>query len=554
MSAQPDESKKHQRTKRSRLMHIPLVKNLWWWGYVQFPWLVPAPFLCPDFRDPERDRRKNKETELPPEEDIKVLAVWATEAYGPTEIEVLYAGLEALGWNKSRLSHDASGSVDWIKQQRQIGSEGILNLGIVYRARGANYIHQELFAELPPGIEYIIVEIHQVCPSLTCLQMVFVLDKARQRVYADQLQLERTTTHEPIKGRFGAYQILDPSDQKQRAIEFQRRELQSLAAQWFKRHYPGIFCATSSGNLPTAELITTSHAPLFEDHRRAPSLLDPLTHLLTSYSAHSAWKNTEHQSLMFATQDTNNEEVSHLVITLPEEGIAEDAVKLYGGRNQTAFVAFVQGHLDGILVRFSVIALLNSFRRTLMQTRDKLRVASPRKRRVLKSLDYIQNFFSASLQVPSIVGEVAGATKIPHSYRWSCDGFVEVMPFREEPPAKLYERLSAQTNSLANRLLNDDRTTRDSFKQISEVVVARESVKAQRRMELLTVVATALAALSLWIALPPFEEWRAKLPAWIKQNLETSEHPNRYSHRQCPAAPDAPDAVSTVKTFRSNVH
>ena len=506
-----------------------------------------------DYRDPDRDRRKNEETELPPEEDVKVLAVWATEAYGPAEIEILYAGLEALSWDNGRLGHDNSGSIDWIKQQRQIGSEGTFNLGIVHRAGASKHIHQELFADLPPGVEYLIVEIHQACPSLTCLQIVFVLNQDRQRVYTDQLKLERTTIHEPIGGRLGAYKILDPGHQKQRAIESQRRELQALATQWFRKYFPGVFCATPSGSLPTAELITTRHASIFEDHKGAPSLLDPLSHLLASCSAHSAWKNTEHQSLMFATQDTTNEEVSHLVITLPEEGIAEDAVKHYGGRNQPAFVAFVHGHLDGILVRFAIIALLNSFRRTLMQTRDKLRVASPRKRRVLKSLDYIQNFFSASLQVPSIVGEVAGATKSPLSYRWSCDGFVEVMPFRDEPPAQLYERLSTHTNSLANRLLNDDRTTRESFKQISEVVVARESVKAQRRMELLTVVAIAVAALSLWIALPPFEAWRAKLPAWIKQNLETPERPHQVQPPPVSSNPKSAAVSAAKEKPKSNI-
>jgi hypothetical protein len=545
MSAQQDESNKRQSTIRSRLRRIPLVKRLWWWGCIQLPWLVPTPSLHPDYRDPERDRKRNKETELPPEENVNVLAFWATEAYGPAEIEVLYAGLEALSWDKGRLGHDNSGSVDWIKQQRQIGSEGTFNLGIVHRAGATKYIHQELFAELPPGVEYLIVEIHQVCPSLTCLQIVFVLSQDRQRVYTDQLKLERTTIHEPIGGRLGAYKILDPGHQKQRAIESHRRELQVLAAQWFRRYFPGVFCSTTSGSLPTAELITTRHASLFDDPN-APSSLELLSRLLANCSPYSAWKNTKHQSFMFATHDTANGDVTHLVITLPEESIAEDAVKHYGGRDQPALVAFVQGQLDGILVRFAVIALLNSFRRTLMQTRDKLRVASPRKRRVLKSLDYIQNFFGASLQVPSIVGEVASATKKPHSYRWTCDGFVEVIPFRDEPPAKLYERLSTHTNSLANRLLNDDRATRESFKQISEVVVARESVKAQRRMEFLTVVAIAVAALSLWIALPPFEEWRAKLPAWIKQNLETPECPHQVQSPPVSSSPRSA-AVSAAK-------
>ena len=519
-----EKSNKLQSIKRGLLRSFPLVKRFWWWGHVKLPQLVPTPSLYPYHRNPERDQRKNEETKLPPDEDASVLAIWATEAYGPAEIEVLYAGLEALNWDQNRLHNDHSGSVNWIKRQRQVGTEGTFNLNIVQRIGEPKYIPHDFFAELPPGVEYLIVKIHQVCPSLTCLQVVFVLDQAQQRVYAKQLQLDRTTIHEPIKGRFNSYRIADPWHLKQRAIESQRKEFQTLATLWFQRHFPGVFCATPTASLPTAELITTRHATLFEDTKRASSSLNSWSRLVANCQPYSAWKSTEHHSFMFATQDTTNEDLPHIVITLSADDIAEDAVKHYGGREHEAFVAFVQDHLDSILVRFAVIALLNSFRRILMQTRDKLRTASPSKRSVLKSLDYIQNFFSASLQVPSIVGEIEGVTKDTRSYKWACDGFVEATPFRDESPASLYERLSAHTNSLANRLLQDDRTTRDVFKQLSEVVTARESVKAQRRIELLTVVTIAFAALSLWIALPPIKEWRAKLPEWVQQNLDSTEH------------------------------
>jgi len=492
---------------------------------VRFPQAVPAPYSHFDYRDSDRDRRKNEETKIPPDEAASVLAVWATEAYGPAEIDALYAGLEALSWDQDRLHSEGSGCVDWIKRQRQIGTSGTFNLGIVQRRGESRYIPQDYFAELPQGIEYLIVEIHQVCPSLTCVQIVFILDSSHQRAYEDQLQLDRTTTREPIKDRFGAYRIIDPWHHKQRSIESQRRVLQSLATEWFRRHFPGVFCSTASGSPPTAELIATRRASLFENPIGQQPSLHSWTGLLANLSLHGAWKSTEHQSLLFATHESANEDQSHIVITLPTEGISADAVKHYGGREQHAFIAFVQNQLDGILVRFAVVTLLNLFRRTLMQTRDKLRTASPRKRRVLQSLDYIQNFFSASLQVPSIVGDLANTTTDKHSYRWSCDGFIEAAPFRDEPPAKLYERLSAHTNTLANRMLQDDRTTRESFKQLSEVVTARESVKAQRRMELLTVAATGVAALSLWIVLPPVKEWRAKLPGLAQQPQEAAESP-----------------------------
>lgn len=523
-NSEQDESSMRKRSRRGWLRRIPIARKLWWWSHVRFPQVIPAPYTHFDYQDSDRDRRKNDETKIPPDEAASVLAVWATEAYGPAEIDALYTGLEALSWDADRFHSEGSGCVEWIKRQRQLGTSGTFNLGIIQRRGESRYIPQDYFAELPLGIEYLIVQIHQVCPSLTCVQIAFILDSSHQRAYEDQLQLDRTTTREPIKDRFGAYRIVDPWHQKQRAIESQRRVLQALTAEWFRRHFPGVFCS-SQDCPPTAELIATRRASLFGNPLGQQPSPHSWTRLVANWSRYGAWKSTEHQSLLFATHESPNEDLSHIVITLPTEGISADAVKHYGGREQYAFVAFVHDRLDGILVRFAVVALLNSFRRTLMQTRDKLRTASPRKRRVLQSLDYIQDFFSASLQVPSIVGELASTTKDKHAYQWSCDGFAEAEPFRDEPPAKLYERLSAHTNALANRMLQDDRTTRDSFKQISEVVTARESVKAQRRMELLTVAATGVAALSLWIALPPVKEWRDKLPGLAQQPVEAPESP-----------------------------
>lgn len=530
--SEQDESSTRKHSKPARLRHIPIAKKLWWWSHVRFPQIVPAPNSRFDYRNPDRDRRENEKTKVPPDEAVSVLAIWATEAYGPAEIDALYTGLEALNWDQDCLHSEGAGCVDWIKRQRQLGTSGTFNVGIVQRHGESRYIPRDYFAVLPPGIEYLIVEIHQICPSLTCVQIAFILGSTHQRVYEDQLQLDRTTTHEPIKDRFGAYRILGPRHQKQRAIESQRRVLQTLATEWFQKHFPGIFCSTPSDRPPTAELIATRRESLFEYPKGQQPSFHSWPRLLTNWSRHDAWKSTEHQSLLFATHETANEDLSHIVITLSTEGISEDAVKLYGGREQHAFIAFVQDQLDGILARFAVIALLNSFRRTLMQTRDQLRTASPRKRRVLRSLDYIQDFFSMSLQVPSIVGELAHTTKAKHSYRWSCDGFVEATPFRdEEPPAKLYERLSARTNALANRMLQDDRTTRESFKQISEVVTARESVKAQRRMELLAIAAIGIAALSLWITLPPMKEWRVILLGFTKQTIGAPEQPHQVPPR-----------------------
>ncbi len=497
---------------RGWLRRNRIFSRFWWWCHVRFPRLVPSLHSRRVSSYMERDIGDNEKTSIPLEEEMRVLCIWCTEVYGPSEIDTLYTGLEKLDWHRDRFHGHQSGCIDWIKRQRQFGSEGTFNLGIISRRGETRYLGMNYFADLPNGVDYLIAEVHQLCPSLTCVQIAFVLDATHQKLYAEELQIDRPTTHEPIRDRFCSYRIMDPYHHKRRAIESRRCELQTLSVQWFRKNLPGLFCSTPLvGYPPTAELITTQRASILEDSRHAGNSMKSWPRLMANSFIHNAWRSTEYSSLLFAPQDSDSEEKSHILISLRTSDLPAAAVEPFGGYQPSAYTSFIHERVNGILISFAAISLLNALRRILIQTRDQLKVASPRKRRVLESLDYIQKFFSASLQVPSIVGELAEKARNEHSYRWSCEGFIEAVAFRGEPPAKFDERIRAHTMHLATRLLNDDKTTRESLKQISEVVTARESVKAQRRMEILTVVAIAVAALSLWIALPPVDKWRSGL-------------------------------------------
>jgi len=529
--------------KANWLMRSPITRKIWWWAYVRFPRVVPDLYPHSDPRDSERDRIENEKSKVPQGEKIQVLAFWATEIYGPTEIDALYSGLEALGWDQGPRGGE-SGCVEWIKEQRKGSGDAILNLGPVQRKGETRYLPRDYFAELPQGIEYLLVQIQQVCSSLTCLLIAFVLDSTIQQSYEEQLQLDRTTRQEPIKDKIASFRLLDPWSQKQYSIQAKRQILKSLAAEWVERHFPGIFSGSLSGLLPTAELISTCHAPIIAIPGLTLPALDPLLRLLANTTHHGSWFDEDGRFIVLTSRVRDNDGSSHILINIPSEIIPEDLVKQYGGRGPGTIVAIAHERLNGVLVRFAIIAMLNYFRRVLLQKRDKLKTIYPRNKKILKSLDFIQDFFSSSVQVPSITGELEELTKSQNSYRWSCEGFVEAFPISEEPPSKLHERLCASTNALANRLLQDDRTTREAFKQISEVVTARESVKAQRRMEWLTLVAITIAVLSLWIALPPVKEWRGKLNNMVNQAVG----------KQAQGPPAQTASMPSVPTNMANKH
>ncbi|MEA3591891.1 hypothetical protein OIN95_14510, partial [Staphylococcus aureus] len=56
---------------------------------------------------------------------------------------------------------------------------------------------------------------------------------------------------------------------------------------------------------------------------------------------------------------------------------------------------------------------------------------------------------------------------------------------------------------MANRLTEEEVSIREHFEQVSAVLSVRESIKAQRRMEWLTVLALVVAFASLMVAFLP---------------------------------------------------
>ena len=60
---------------------------------------------------------------------------------------------------------------------------------------------------------------------------------------------------------------------------------------------------------------------------------------------------------------------------------------------------------------------------------------------------------------------------------------------------------------MAVEVISEERSIREHFEQLSTVLSVRESVRAQKRIEWLTVVALIVAAASFFVALPPIKDW-----------------------------------------------
>lgn len=493
-------------------MKYSLLKRLWWAAYSRHPRIVPYKGARDHGRSDEWDRKDNDETALPITEGLNVICIWASELFGPTEIESLYRGLDRLGWASGGMTRRRC--VDWIRQQRKSGGGGWLNIGIIHSTDYEGHNIDRLSADLPDGVTYLLAYIHQICPSVTCLQLAFVLDEHMHGIFAQELMTPRTSYSEPDREHLGVHRIPGPTHIKEASIAERRKELRQMATTWIRKYFPGLFIGTFEMHPPTAELTTTRNIPVLG--RLSGEAHQSWRHVISGYGHQELWKFQKQDTFLVTTPEQEDTGSSHTQISICTERLPPEALAHYGSKDHTAQIAYVHGIVDGVLARFAVLSLMLLFRASLMEMRDQLRLVALHKLRTKKLLHYVQHFYSRTVHVPSIAQEVEHSTAPPFRYKHECEGFVEAEPFPNQPAGILGDRLADHVNHLAKQLLVDDRTTRETLKQIFEVVAARENIKTQRRMEIVAGVAALLAALTLWISLPACNRW----PQWLHDYAE----------------------------------
>lgn len=158
-----------------------------------------APNLIPAYqRDAEyerrSDRKSNEESSVPEDTKLRVRALWGVEVFGPIESERLYQALSRLNWSAGGMGRKGGGALAWVQQQRSYGLGGNYNVGMVVRPdQQRKFLGVNNQAEMPDGVDHLLVRIHQICPAVTCLVVCFVLDKEAAKRYEQELNLERRT-------------------------------------------------------------------------------------------------------------------------------------------------------------------------------------------------------------------------------------------------------------------------------------------------------------------------------------------------------------------------
>lgn len=509
MSSGAGESK----TKFGKIDAKILKRDFYWHLYCRFPGV----FSSPHREDPAyweaRDLEENIATRVPLDEELSVGAVCGVEVYGPAEIDALYKGLEKLGWDKRRTTW--VGAVQWLRDQRTYGGAGgNFNVGLVTRREDKRFLLRDYFAPMPDEVDYLTAEIFQISESLTCVVISFAMREHERFWYKDVLSRNRRMIVAPDRGR-RIVRYLTAGHLKKDAVKEVRDKYRSIAADWFKQHLPGFFSSLSGGvKMPTSEIIITSKYRFFEENReigRRP--FSGWNRLIYGEYVRDVWTCTSCTGLQAAMNSFDGGGRYHSIFSLRHADLSDEDLRHLGGREFAAYLYYCEERIRPLIAYYAAFALLEEAMASIKLAREQLK-ADRGDEEPLLVLEGIRKFISAVVGVPAVARELVNIAENGESYRFHCADY-SVRPFGEKEDVSVIDWLRKITKSAANKLITEEAVCREQFEQLSSVLSTRESVKAQKRMEFLTVVALVVALASLFAALPPVEEWRLKIETII---------------------------------------
>lgn len=478
-----------------------LAHTIRWRAYWLLPNALPVPYRQDKSHRIQRDRESNEQSRVPVDEELRIQVIWGAELYGPSEADALYEGLERLKW---AAGSDAEGANGWVKHQRTYGrGSAWYNVGLAAERKDrSRFIMLENFASLPDNVDYIIVRLYQLTPSLTCIVIGFVLKESTSYCYEEELRRDRSSIKER-HWRGWAVSTIEPDHLKQRSIDNIRTKLRGITMRWFRQNLPGYFSGLADDRMPTAELITSKSQQLMPCITEARQGYGWWSQVI-EFSPLDVWTSADCPELRFSTLRKRGDQGSlHILATLRTASIPDDKLKMFGGHGRSAYASYCNEILDGLLSNYAAISYLQEVSKDIKSSRSELRMSEMKRANGMRVLQRVQSFFDRSLSTPAVARELRDLSSNLSHHLHTCPKFTSPQWPDTLKKFEIAKTLCKHTNYLATQVISDEHSTREHFDQLSNILNIRESIRAQRRVEWISIAAFLVAAGSLLIALFP---------------------------------------------------
>lgn len=224
------------------------------------------------------------------------LGFWSTtvaEAYAPSTLPSLIAGLRSLGWLvDDRGARSERETLDWIHAARsRPGTHTSLNLGHFKGRPVADPESGAVPYSLPPGIEAIDASLIQFIPSVTVLVIHFLRNQDFARSIEAPFQRQYATVGRRSEARRWV-RVLRPSEQRAEDLQNIRQEARNACYDFIRTNLPGVFASVEGTDFPSCDFITTEVGKPFTG-RASPAGADdsqPYLQLLGLTADWDAWR------------------------------------------------------------------------------------------------------------------------------------------------------------------------------------------------------------------------------------------------------------------------
>lgn len=507
-SDQPPEA-----SKKSRIAEW--VAGLRWKAHWMAPNLIPHPHRGDRAYEETHDREVNEKSRVPTEHQLRCGMVWGVELYGPSEIESLYQGMTKLDWARIGSHRVDDRAANRIREMRSESGGAWMNLDPVFPAGTKTpSLLSRNFAPLPNGVESLLVRVFQITPSLTAVLIGFRLNDSLANCYENEINSDRKTfrrrSHRPH-----AIERVGPWNQKHEAVASVRSELRRMVGDWFSHYLPGYFCDLKRpSEFPAMELLIAQTSILEDTKESSHRGWMEWRRLLANSAPHELWSDEETPGLQLAYERHHDQQKGlHIIAALDTKTFPEEKTKHVGGSQQSSYTWLCHEFLDGILLHSATIEYLKEHMRDLNRTRERMKKARSGRKNASRTLDEIGRFFDRILGFPAIARELAKHSENVDWYRHDCNTFT-APGWSGGERSKLHEAICRQVRFLSSQLTEEEASLRGHFEQLTTILSVRESMKAQRRMELMTVFAIFVAIGSLIVALPRLDETTKRVEAF----------------------------------------
>lgn len=443
---------------------------------------------------PEYGLRKPEETIPQAGEQVTVHAVWAVEIYTPLHAIKLFERLEQLGFGRD--DPWGRGGIRTRLERVRGGPRGgsWLNLEHVFPPGGSRgFMFEHVEVPLPNGVRVARPSLHALTPSVTALVVQFVLDDDAATAFH---RLSCETDFEP-KTRIhdSGVSFMPPDQVKETALRDLRADLRARGTRWIAQQIPGVFASGLGGSaMPSAELLTTEVAMPFS---RGEGPIDYSAFAGLGYDPFH-WVSDElgHWRLAFDRDDA----FITVAARRPDAVAAEERYRQHGDDERWPMTYHVNEYLERDLALWSASRLLLACHARLGSIRDH-DLQSRRFQSASKRLRTIRDeFLTDATDARLAAAELARFAEDERRFEWNACDWKSSDNLPRATRDRLLENLRLTMQDNAGALVGAEARLRDALIVDSSVVGALASLRLNRWILLITLVALVIAIASLVVA------------------------------------------------------